>query len=235
MNLIIPAAGRARRLKPLTNSCPKNLLQIGDKSILEMQIESIPLNKIDKIVFVLGFMKDKIIEHVNSLNIDIPVSYYYNDNYLYSNCAYSLLMAKEEMVNGFILLNCDLIFSKFNFERVLDSKKRNTIAARKIKEFRTDLQKVYINNGKITKWADGLKNANAEVMGPLKMCSEDAGKIIEYYDSLPKIEKEKMHCFSLFSNSIEMIDYYPIFVNDNEWKEIDTSEDLHKTISFLSQ
>jgi len=232
INLIIPSAGKARRLRPLTNFYPKNLLKVGNKTILEIQIEEIPQNRINKIIFIVGFMKERIINKVNSLNIDVPVSFYYNENYQHTNCAYSLMTARKEMEDGFMLLNSDLLFRKTNFERVLDMGKRNVIAARELKEFRTDLQKINVKDGKITEWSDSIKNANGEIMGPLKICSDDIGKVINYYDSLSDDQKEKMHCFSLFSNCIKAIDYYALFINDNEWREIDTHEDLENTINF---
>ena len=44
-----------------------------------------------------------------------------------------------------------------------------------------------------------------------------------------------MHCFSLFSNCIEKIDFYPVFIDDRDWIEIDTIEDLENAESFLKK
>ena len=105
---------------------------------------------------------------------------------------------------------------------------------RKINQYQTDLQKIYVSNGKIAKWATSIDNANGEVMGPLKVCANDSNKIMEYYESLSNEEKNKMHCFSLFSSCIDKIDYYPLYINDNEWKEIDTKEDLENVSDFFN-
>ena len=66
----------------------------------------------------------------------------------------------------------------------------------------------------------------SHLIGPLKVCADDAEKVFEYFDCLPETEKEKMHCFSLFSNCIDKIDIYPVFIDARDWIEIDTPQDI---------
>mgnify|MGYP001484932625 CR=1 FL=1 len=227
-NIIIPAAGSARRLRPLTDSLPKSLLKIKNKSIIEYQLKNLPLEYIKKIIIILGFNGDKIKNHIDSLDLNCPIKYYYNKNYINTNCAYSLLRAKKEMLEGFIILNCDLLFKKDNILKLLKSNYPNAINVRKNDTQITDLQDVVIDNGKIINWSLELIDANAEVMGPLKLSSDEARKVINYFDSLSKIKKAKIHCFSLFSKLVDIINYYPIYIDDKNWIEIDTIEDLEK-------
>ncbi len=215
-------------MKPLTDFLPKSLLKIKNKSIIEYQLENLPLEYIKKIIVILGFNGDKIKNHIESLDLNYPVKYYYNENYANTNCAYSLIRAKKELLEGFIILNCDLLFKIDNIVSLLQSNYLNAVNVRKNDKHRTDLQDVVIDDNKIIKWSLNLIDANAEVMGPLKVCADDAEKVIEYFDSLPESKKEKMHCFSLFSNCIEKIDFHPVFVDDRDWIEIDTPEDLEK-------
>jgi choline kinase len=226
MILVIPAAGRARRLKPLSDTCPKNLLRIGQKTILQIQLETIPLNKITKIIFILGFMGEKVKNHIASLEVNLPISYYVNDDYLNSNCAYSLMSAREDLNDGFMLLNCDLITTRSNLEQIIDSTKANVVGARKTDSYTTDLQKAIVKNGVIQDWSDNLKNADSEIMGPLKISPFDFKKILQYYDSLSLDRQKKLHCFSLFSSCRDIIDYYPLYFEDSDWKEIDNHNDL---------
>ncbi len=235
MILVIPAAGRARRLKPLSDTCPKNLLKVGHKTILQLQLEAIPLNKISKIIFILGFMKEKVKNHISSLKINVPISYYLNEDYLNSNCAFSLMSAREELNGGFMLLNCDLIFTRSNFERIMNSEYKNALGARKTKSFTTDLQKAIVDNGVVKDWGDNLKNANAEIMGPVKISSIDVKKIIKHYDSLLLEKQKKIHCFSLFSSCVKNVSYHPVYFDDNDWKEIDNQNDLITANKLFNQ
>ena len=215
-------------MKPLTDALPKSLLKINNKPIIEHQLLNLPEEYVNRIIIILGHMGDKIINYIESLDLNYPVKYYYNDNYKKTNCAYSLLKARDDMAEGCVILNCDLLYIKNNIEQLLKSNYSNTVSVRKNDNYKTDLQDILIYNDKIIKWSLNLIDANAEVMGPLKICAEDAEKVIDYFDSLSEIEKEKMHCFSLFSKLITKIDYYPIFVDDRSWIEIDTPEDLKK-------
>ena len=182
-NIIIPAAGSARRLKPLTDSLPKSLLKIKNKPIIEHQLDNLPKEHIKKIIVILGFNGDKIKDHIESLDLNYPVKYYYNENYANTNCAYSLIRAKEELLEGFIIMNCDLLFKKENILKLLQSNYLNAVNVRKNDTHATDLQDVVIDNDKIIKWSLNLIDANAEVMGPLKVCAGAAEKVIDYFDS----------------------------------------------------
>ena len=227
-NIIIPAAGSARRLKPLTDFLPKSLLKIKNKSIIEHQLDNLPIEYIKRIIVILGFNGDKIKDHIKSLDLNYPVKYYYNENYANTNCAYSLIRAKEEMLEGFIIMNCDLLYKKDNILKLLNSDYLNAVNIRKNDKYKTDLQDIFIDNDKIIKWSLDIIDANAEVMGPLKVCADAAEKVIDYFESLSENEKEKMHCFSLFSKLVDIIDYHPVYVDDRTWIEIDTLVDLEK-------
>ena len=43
-----------------------------------------------------------------------------------------------------------------------------------------------------------------------------------------------MHCFSLISKCINKIIFHSISINDNDWHEIDTIEDLERIRSIAS-
>ena len=49
---VILAAGIGSRIRPLTDNCPKSLLEIGGNTILEMMISNIQSCGINKVVFV---------------------------------------------------------------------------------------------------------------------------------------------------------------------------------------
>ena len=66
MKAVILAGGFGKRLRPLTESIPKPLVEIGGKTILERQIEWLGNNDIKEIILCIGFLKDKIIEYINN-------------------------------------------------------------------------------------------------------------------------------------------------------------------------
>ena len=64
MKAIILAAGIGSRIHPLTDNCPKSLLKIDDKTILEMMISHIQDCHINDIIFVTGYLEEQIKEYV---------------------------------------------------------------------------------------------------------------------------------------------------------------------------
>ena len=235
INVIIPAAGSARRLRPFTNSVPKSLLTINGKSIISHQLENLPRDKIEKVIIILGHMGNKIKEHINSLDISYPISFINNSRYESTNCAYSLMKASSVLSEGALLINCDLLFKKNNIIRILKSDFSNVVNVRNIKDYRTDLQKVKVHDNKLIKWSLNLLDANAEIMGPVRISQKAAKEIIYYYESQKPDVQLRMHCFSLISNCITKINFHPIYVNDNDWFEIDTIEDLNNANVFYSK
>ena len=57
----ILAAGRGERMKPLTETVPKPLLEINGKTIIERILQSLP-EEIDEVILVVDYLKEKIID-----------------------------------------------------------------------------------------------------------------------------------------------------------------------------
>jgi glucose-1-phosphate thymidylyltransferase len=64
MKVIIPVAGIGSRLRPLTHTAPKVLLHVAGKPILGHVLDGLKGLKIDEVIFVIGFMGEKIIDYV---------------------------------------------------------------------------------------------------------------------------------------------------------------------------
>ena len=62
----ILAGGYGKRLRPITETIPKPLVEVAGKPILEHQISWLKKYNVDTIVFLVGYHKEKIIERIGS-------------------------------------------------------------------------------------------------------------------------------------------------------------------------
>ena len=60
---VVLAGGPATRLRPLTNSVPKGMIEVCGKPLLEWIVEWLKSNGVRNIVFGVAYLKDKIIDY----------------------------------------------------------------------------------------------------------------------------------------------------------------------------
>lgn len=64
MRAMILAAGRGERLRPLTDSVPKSLVQVRGESLLERHLNNVRAAGITEVVINLGWLGDRIVERI---------------------------------------------------------------------------------------------------------------------------------------------------------------------------
>lgn len=109
MQAVILAAGTASRLRPLTEHCPKCLLQIGGKTLLERTIEAITGSGINEITVVTGYLKDMIVTFLNERYPNLTFHFIHNEDYASTNNIFSLWLARTQVEGkGFLLMDSDI-------------------------------------------------------------------------------------------------------------------------------
>jgi len=128
MQAVILAAGMGKRLKELTKSNTKCMVKVNDVTLIERMLRILDKKNLSKIVIVVGYQKDNLIEYINTLNISTPVCLVHNDVFDRTNNIYSLLLAKEYLlVEDTLLLESDLIFEESAVDLLLQDS-RETLA-----------------------------------------------------------------------------------------------------------
>lgn len=117
--VFIMAGGFGTRLKPLTDNCPKPMLKVGDRPMLEILINNFKSHGFHKFYISTHYLPEVIIEHFgDGSKFDVEITYVHEETPLGTGGALSLLpdtLPKEPliMINGDILTNVD-------FSKVLD-------------------------------------------------------------------------------------------------------------------
>ena len=123
MNSLILAAGTGTRLRPITNDIPKCLVKIGNKSLLDWQLENLKKAGIKNINIVTGYKQDKIIK-------DREIKFnkiYFNKSYNSTNMVKSLLLAKDLFYTDLLISYSDIIYKTEIVNLLLESKHKNAI------------------------------------------------------------------------------------------------------------
>ena len=122
MQAIILAAGMGKRLKDLTQNNTKCMVEVNGEKLIDRVLRQLDKHKLSKIVLVVGYEGQKLIDHINTLT-DINTKIEFVDNPIYdkTNNIYSLWLAKDYLLNeDTILLESDLIFEDSVLDALLD-------------------------------------------------------------------------------------------------------------------
>ena len=110
MKAVILAGGFGKRLKPLTDTRPKPMIQVSGFPIIEWQINWLRKFGIKEFILCVGFMKEQIIDYIgNGSKFNCQVEYSVEDKPLGTGGA--LMNARELLSNesSFFMLNGDIL------------------------------------------------------------------------------------------------------------------------------
>jgi dTDP-glucose pyrophosphorylase/predicted transcriptional regulator len=106
--VVIMAGGEGKRLRPLTENCPKPMLPIGGKPMLEIIIEQLTSNGFSNIYISVNYLKEKIIEFFkDGSNWNSNIQYLHEDIPL--GTAGSLKLIKEKLDKPLLVMNGDVL------------------------------------------------------------------------------------------------------------------------------
>ena len=108
VDAVIMAGGRGERLRPLTDKTPKPLLKIGDKPIIQYNIDLLASYGVKNIIITLGYLGDQIKEYLGDGSAkNLVIDYVVEKEPLGTAGAAKLVREfKNEVV---LLMNSDLL------------------------------------------------------------------------------------------------------------------------------
>jgi dTDP-glucose pyrophosphorylase len=116
--VILMAGGLGSRLKPLTDNCPKPLLKIGDKSVLEIIIENFKESGFHNFLIAVNYKAEMIKEYFSDgRSWGVNIQYIHETERLGTAGALSLLPSAP--TKPFLVMNGDLL-TKVDFQHLLD-------------------------------------------------------------------------------------------------------------------
>ena len=223
------------RLRPLTDSRPKCLVEVHGKPILTHQLESLAKAGVAECVLVTGYLSNQARGHFGGQFRGVEISYVENERYDETNNLYSLWLAIKEFDDDIILLEGDLVFEEVLLEQLLNSPYRNVAVVDRYQPFMDGT--VILPEGRVSKTMVLKKDQGADfdysralkTVNIYKLSGKDLshqiipelsryvveGKTAQYYEAV----LADLVSRGVFELSI-------LRTADTKWAEIDTIEDL---------
>jgi len=192
MKAVILAGGLGTRLKPFTEIIPKPLLPIGEKAVLEVQIEALKHNGFDEIFLATNYKSDYIENFIgdgNRYGVKLEISK--EDKPL--GTVGPLTLIKSQLPEPFLVMNGDIltlmVFKEF-YEFALTRESLLTVA---IKEFITPFQfgNIYFEGDYVTK-IEEKPNIKTNILAGIYIFKPEIFKLIpdnEYFNMDTLINK----------------------------------------------
>lgn len=223
MKTVILAAGVGSRMRPLTNTTHKSLLNVGDKPIIRRQLDVFKnLNLTDTRV-VLGYFHNLMHDYLKN-----EVDFVYNPFYRSTNSIASLWLATMNIDDDILITNADVIFDEELIRKMISNENDINIAVSKQWNNERGYKAEVINGFVIDM---GMDISQAKISG------EYAGVI---FVSKKMVQKLKEQCnkflmeqqFNIWFEDL-IVDLIKgganakaIYVNPQNWYEIDTVKEL---------
>jgi len=231
MRGVILAAGKGSRLNGTAGDKPKCLVEAGGVTLIERQIRTLREAGIDDIVAVVGCQADR----VRAVCGD-GLTYIENPRYGETNSLYSLWTARALLLEGFVVLNCDVLFHPALMDELLASHHDAALlmAYREPGQapFGDEEMKVKVRNGRVIDMSKTMDPAEAdgENLGIVKFERTSAPQLVSIMDDLIAGGGTREWAPRAFCEYAQQQPLYAIGTSGYPWIEIDFPEDYQRAI-----
>jgi NDP-sugar pyrophosphorylase family protein len=237
MKGLILAAGMGTRLDPLTRDCPKCMVHVAGRPMMEFQLDALLTAGIENCTVVLGYMADSVRDYFGTEYKGVRLSYVENSVYAETNNLYSFLLAKKEFDDDLLLLEGDLVFDSRLVSELAGLADENVAV---VDQFRSDMDGTLIlaqdgfakamvlkaDQGPEFDYGPALKTVNIYKLSRQTL----ADAIIPEMEKFIAEGRTDQYYEAAFSKLIESgrMKMAVMHTDKNKWAEIDTLDDLRQ-------
>ena len=233
MKAIILAAGMGSRIKPLTDNCPKTLLEVGGATILERMLSNIQACDITEVIIVLGYLHEQIEEFIGNRFPGLDVQFVINPRYTETNTGFSLMLTENLVKDSpFVKFDADVVFAREILEQLLASDDQNCLCIDKNIQLDAEEIKVVVKDG--NRIVSASKTASpcdaiGESIGIEKICVETAEML---FTELREMMTQEHNLQEYYEGAYERligkdVAFHALDITGLKWTEIDTRQDFN--------
>jgi L-glutamine-phosphate cytidylyltransferase len=240
MKAIIVAAGQGTRLRPLTDTKPKCMVEYQGKAIIDSILETMVTCKISDIAIVNGYKKEVLETYLDNKN----VTFFTNHAYATTNMVSTLFCAKTFMDDDLIISYADIVYDAKVLEKLISSQGAlSVVVDRRWRELWAQRMENPLEDAETLKIVDGhivelgkkphsYEEIQGQYIGLIKISKGALKKVISFYESLDKNalydgkDFNTMYMTSFIQLIIDhLMNVEPVFI-DGGWVEVDCMSDL---------
>lgn len=237
MKAVILAAGMGSRLGDITKEIPKALLPVENTTLLGRILNDIKaMESIEEILIITGYKSEKISEYVSENFSEFNITLRYNAEYNTSNNIYSVHLCEEELKDGFMLFNCDIIYNPLILKDIDKTNDSFMIVNTNIVLDEEEM-KVKVNGNRIVEVSKKIapKEGFGEYIGILKFEKNEAQATFEEIKRLVNNGEVNIYYEDAINNILDNIKVNAKEVNEFKCTEIDTEEDYKRVLDSVVQ
>ena len=123
MIAIVLTAGCGRRMRPLTDTTHKTLIEIGGRTVIDRLLDALVANGIRRVVVVTGYRAEDLRGHLARRNDQFEFTYVHNARWADTNNIVSVALALEhtQIDDDVLLVESDLVMEPAVIGRILQS------------------------------------------------------------------------------------------------------------------
>jgi choline kinase len=231
MKAIILAAGVSRRLYPLTYDTPKCLLEVRGRPIIDFQMEALKKAGISSAVIVVGYFREKLIDHIQKEYPDFNCTFITNEHFFETNTSYSLYLCRDEFRTcESVIMNADVLYPEELLERLFASS-HNDVMAVDVKECgREEVKVIAGSEDKLVAIGKELiqENSLGEFIGVALFSPEFGERLASSLEHLIDSGGKADYFEAAIHPLLSEMDVYYVDISDLPCTEIDFVEDLEE-------
>jgi choline kinase len=231
MRGIILAAGRGSRLNGTAGDKPKCLVRAGGLTLVERQIRTLRRAGLEDITVVVGCQADRVRRSCGG-----SVGYVENGRFAETNSLYSLWTARALLSDGFVVLNCDVLFHPALLEGLLAAHHDAALLI----DYRGEHQppygdeemKVTVRDGLVVDMSKSMDPADAdgENLGIVKFGPASAPALVDILDRIVAEGGLRDWAPKAFREFAQQRPLHAVAANGYPWIEIDFPEDYQRAL-----
>jgi L-glutamine-phosphate cytidylyltransferase len=232
MRGIILAAGTGTRFNGAVH--PKCLATFDGRSLINIQLSALRACGITDITVVVGFGAECVRRACGP-----HVRFIENTRFRETNSLYSLWLARRVLGQGFVVMNCDVLFHPAMLVDLLTAQHQNALLVAYPEfndpEMGPEEMKVCVRKGLVVDIDKNLslRRTDGENVGIAKFSADGAGRLIAAMRELVEAEQLSAWAPRAFRRFAQDHPLYAVGTRGLPWTEIDTPEDYRHGLEHV--